>query len=101
MTTDLARLELECTPTQIRQIKRRAAKAGYRGRAWAQWARAVLLGKSLRDTPMPKGRYVTVRQAAEICGISRQQMYVRIKNGVLECIDTPQGKMVRKAALRA
>lgn len=81
-------------------MRKRAEKAGYPGRAFPSWARGVLLGKDpAAPRPRKGGEKLSVAQAAEHAGVSRQQVYLWIKRGKLEVYDLPEGMRLDKTDL--
>lgn len=82
-------------------MRARAERAGYPGRAFAQWARLTLLNKNTQvQRPSKRVALLSVAEAAERCGVSRQQFYVWIKDGKVPTQDLPEGIRVYERDLK-
>jgi excisionase family DNA binding protein len=82
-------------------MKSRAAKAGFPGRGFATWARAVLLGqKPKTDRPPPNTKLLSAAEAADYCGVSRQQIYVWVQQGEVTGYELPEGLRLAKTELK-
>lgn len=92
------RFEVRCTPKERDQLYRRAKAAGFVGRGFRVWALARLMGLSPR-VERPATKLLSVLEAAEYVGVSRQQFYIWIKTGRVQSWDLPEGLRVAERDL--
>lgn len=92
-------MEFRCTPEEKQQMRTLAERAGFPGRAFATWARNMLLGKPI-ELQRPATTLLSVAQAAEYCGVSRQTMHGWIETGEIVAYEMPEGLRVPKSELK-
>lgn len=100
---DAARIEIRCSAEEKARMRTVAARAGYPGRGFQAWARARLLGEDPHaNRPAPNIEVLSAQQAADYCGVTRQQVYVWLEKekGTIRRWELPEGLRIAKEDLR-